>query len=100
MSRHAQRCDGSELDAHPVERGTVDKIVDILAAFSAGKLPSQAQLSRFLQNLLKSELLKEDGSKMVFSTGPMSKEGRKVLEDVRNLVQAILQFGLEKNGTG
>lgn len=79
------------------ERGTVDKIVDILVAFNAGKLPSQAQLSRFLQILLSSELLSQDGK--TTSVGPMSKDGRKVLNDVRNLVQSMLQFGLEKNGT-
>ena len=81
-----------------VERGTVDKIVDILVAFNAGKLPSQAQLSRFLQIILSSELLRQDGSRET-SVGPMSKDGRKVLNDVRNLVQSVLQFGLEKNGT-
>ena len=85
----------------PEERGTVDKIVDILVAFNAGKLPSQAQLSRFLQILLSSELLRHDGSasKKTTSVGPMSKNGQKVLNDVRNLVQSMLQFGLEKNGT-
>ena len=85
-----------------VERGTVDKIVDILVAFNAGKLPSQVQLSKFLQILLSSELLRQDGSsesRTTTSVGPMSKDGRKVLNDVRNLVQSMLQFGLEKNGT-
>jgi len=79
----------------------VDKIVDILVAFNSGKLPSQTQLSRFLQTLLSSPLLKPDGDNNNISTrahGPRSKEGRKVLNDVRALVQAILQFGLEKNG--
>lgn len=78
----------------------VDKIVDILAAFNSGKLPSQTQLSRFLQKLLSSSLLKPDGDNSISTRahGPRSKEGRKVLNDVRTLVQAILQFGLEKNG--
>ena len=90
-------------DQHPsglVQRGTVDKIVDILVAFNAGKLPSQTQLSRFLRILLSSELLRQDGiGNKTTSVGPMSKDGRKVLNDVRNLVQSMLQFGLEKNGT-
>ncbi|KAF8799742.1 hypothetical protein BYT27DRAFT_7119732 [Phlegmacium glaucopus] len=94
LSKHPQRL---ERGSPAVERGTIDKIIDILAAFNAGKLPSQTQLSKFLRNLLKSELLKQDGRKIISSAGPMSKEGRKVLGDVRNLVQAILQFGLEKN---
>ena len=83
-----------------LERGTVDKIIDILVAFNAGKLPSQTQLSRFLRILLSSELLRQDGiGNKTSSVGPMSKDGRKVLNDVRNLVQSMLQFGLEKNGT-
>ena len=99
-SHHNLRPESSGL----VERGTVDKIIDILAAFNAGKLPSQAQLSRFLQILLSSELLRQDGGSesiigKATSVGPMSKDGRKVLNDVRNLVQSMLQFGLEKNGT-
>ena len=89
-----------------LERGTIDKIIDILVAFNSGKLPSQTQLSRFLRILLSSELLRQDhghggigiGNKTT-SVGPMSKDGRKVLNDVRNLVQSMLQFGLEKNGT-
>ena len=91
---------GSESSSGLVERGTVDKIVDILAAFNAGKLPSQAQLSKFLQILLSSELLGQDGGSQSITTsvGPMSKDGRRVLNDVRNLVQSMLQFGLEKNG--
>ena len=94
---------GGSSESGLVERGTVDKIVDILVAFNAGKLPSQAQLSRFLQILLSSELLRQDGgSENIGKTtgvGPTSKDGRKVLSDVRNLVQSMLQFGLEKNGT-
>ena len=83
-----------------VERGTVDKIVDILVAFNAGKLPSQAQLSRFLLILLSSDLLRQDSqSSKTTNVGPMSKDGRKVLNDIRNLFQSVLQFGLEKNGT-
>lgn len=82
------------------ERPVVDKIVDVLAALNAGKLPTQDQISSFLQVLLKSELLREvqDKGKVVPGYGPLSKEGRKVLADVRALVQAALQFGMEKNG--
>ena len=88
-----------------VERGgttVIDKIIDILVVLNTGKLPSQTQLSKFLQSLLSSQLLKPGhvtaGSNKTSVHGPLSKEGRKVLNDVRNLVQAMLQFGLEKNG--
>jgi len=30
----------------------------------------------------------------------MSKQGRKVLSELRNVIQATLQFGMEKNGMG
>ena len=81
------------------ERPAVDKVVDVLAALNAGKLPTQDQISRFLHVLLKSELLKdvEDKGKVIPGYGPLSTQGRKVLADIRALVQAALQFGMEKN---
>jgi len=77
----------------------VDKIVDVLTALENGKVPSQDQLSGFLQVLLKSRLLEEERGKVVPGNGPTSKQGRKVLRDTRDLIQALLQFGMEKNGT-
>lgn len=76
----------------------VDKFLDVLAALNAGKLPTQTQLARFLQIILHSELLRDDGGAPVSGHGPMSKEGRRVLGDIKGLVQAVLKFGLEKNG--
>ena len=89
---------GSSLRTETLERSVVDKIVDVLAALEAGKVPSQDQISGFLQMLLKSELLKDDRGKVIPGNGPMGKQGRKVLRDVRALIQALLQFGTEKNG--
>ncbi|PPQ93758.1 hypothetical protein CVT25_008138 [Psilocybe cyanescens] len=80
-----------------VERPIVDKVVDVLVALNAGKLPTQDQISHILQALLKSELLREDKGKIIAGNGPTSKQGRKVLGDVKGLVQAALRFGLEKN---
>lgn len=77
-------------------RPTVDKIVDVLAALHAGKLPTQDQLARFLKYLLDSELLKED-DKVLHGKSPLTKQSRKVVRDANGLVQALLQFGLEKN---
>lgn len=77
-------------------RPTVDKIVDVLAAFNAGKLPTQDQIARFLQYLLNSELLKED-DKALHGRSPLTKQSRKVVRDANGLMQALLQFGLEKN---
>jgi len=80
------------------ERPLLDKIVDALAALNAGKLPTQEQFTRLFQQLLKSELLKDNAGKVVSGNGPMSKQGRKVIGDVRVLIHALLQFGMEKNG--
>jgi hypothetical protein len=80
------------------ERSVVDKIVDLLTALENGKVPSQDQLSGFLQMLLMSRLLEEEKGKVVPGNGPSSKQGRKVLRDTSALIQALLQFGMEKNG--
>lgn len=98
--------DGSEGDSEEgSEQPLLNKLVDAFAALSAGKLPTQDQISRILQKLLHSDLLNLDQSPEADSqpaflsgTGPASRRGRKVLEDVRNLLQAGLQFGMEKNG--
>lgn len=81
------------------EQNGVNKLVAILTAFNAGKLPSQDQLSVFLRFILNSELLREDtGTDVLPGNGPMSKQGRKALSELRNVIQATLQFGMEKNG--
>ena len=94
---------GSKLNPPPdtrrSERSIVDKIVDVLTALENGKVPSQDQLSGFLQVLLKSRSLEEERGEVVPGNGPTSKQGRKVLRDARALIQALLQFGMEKNGT-
>ena len=81
------------------ERSVVDKIMDVLMALENGKVPSQDQLSGFLRALLKSPLLEEERGEVILGNGPTSKQGRRVLRDARALVQALLQFGMEKNGT-
>ncbi|KAF8157043.1 hypothetical protein B0H34DRAFT_859634 [Crassisporium funariophilum] len=100
LPKHTQRRDQRGRrgnDSQDVERPMVDKVVDVLAALNAGKLPSQAQFTHILQASLRSDLLTDDRGKVVPGNGPMSKQGRKVLGDVRDLVQALLRFGLEKN---
>jgi len=94
---------GSNFNAPPnakgSERSIVDKIVDVFIALENGKVPSQDQLSGFLRVLLKSPLLEEQRGEVVPGNGPTSKQGRRVLRDARALIQALLQFGMEKNGT-
>ncbi|KAF9564543.1 hypothetical protein CPC08DRAFT_705282 [Agrocybe pediades] len=80
------------------DSSVINKVVEVLAALNAGKLPTQEQTTHLLQVLLGSELLKEDNStNVVPGNGPTSRQGRKVLKDVRGLIQAMLQFGMEKN---
>ncbi|PPQ70990.1 hypothetical protein CVT24_009945 [Panaeolus cyanescens] len=83
--------------ALPLETTALDKVIDAITAFKAGKLPSQTQIEHALRGLLNSEFLQEEGGPTMAGNGPFSKEGRKVLGDVRELVQAVLEFGLEKN---
>ena len=81
------------------EHNGVNKLVAILTALNSGKLLSQDQLSACLRYTLNSELLREDtGTDVLPGNGPMSIQGRKVLSELRNVIQATLQFGMEKNG--
>ncbi|CAA7268403.1 unnamed protein product [Cyclocybe aegerita] len=80
-----------------VDHSIVDKVVDALAALKEGKLPTQGQLNRFLQVLLKSEFLKEELGRFTTGNGPTSRQGRKVVRDVKEVVEACLQFSMEKN---
>ncbi|KAH6900941.1 hypothetical protein BKA70DRAFT_1159081 [Coprinopsis sp. MPI-PUGE-AT-0042] len=81
----------------------LEKVVDVVAAFRAGKLPAQDQITRMLQVLLNSQLLRdglEQGARLAQSrdgTGPTSARGLQVLRDLRAVVQAALEFSIEKN---
>ncbi|KAJ2918964.1 hypothetical protein MD484_g1432, partial [Candolleomyces efflorescens] len=83
------------------EKTLIDKLVDMFAALSKGKLPSQDQFTRILQALLSSDLLRTSlintDAASIYGSGPNSQKGQKVIEDARNLVQAMLQFTMEKN---
>lgn len=80
------------------------KFVDIVAALKAGKLPSQQQTSRLLQVALKSDFLqhRDSGNALddnyLYGFGPTSKRGAKTLISLASMLQAALEFGMEKNG--
>lgn len=82
-------------DPLPPPKSLVEKAVDILAALKANKLPSQSQLNTFLQLTLRSDFLEVQG---LPGYGPVSDDARKVILDLRECVDAILQIGMEKNG--
>lgn len=85
-------------DILPPPHNNFDKFADVLAAISAGKLPSQDQLNHALQQLLRSDLLDSRTTAHAIGYGPLSESGRKVVEDVREVVQAALEVGVQKNG--
>lgn len=86
-------------DVLPPPQNNFEKFADVLAAIAAGKLPSQDQLNHALQSLLRSDLLDPRATAQAIGYGPLSESGRKVVEDVRELCQAALEVGLQKNGT-
>ncbi|KAG6907809.1 hypothetical protein DXG01_007291 [Tephrocybe rancida] len=78
----------------PPTHSTLDKFIDVLAGRQSGKLPSQDQLAAILRSALSSSILKGDPQIL---SGPCSKDGKRVLVDVREVLEAMLQFGMEKN---
>lgn len=86
-------------DAEP-QTSPFQKMAEVLAALNIGKYPSQDQISRALQKLLKSSALRPDAPTEVLGTRPssgVSISGRRFIEHVREIIEAVLQIGLEKN---
>ncbi|KAG6844031.1 hypothetical protein H0H93_016717, partial [Arthromyces matolae] len=71
-----------------------EKVADIIAALQSGKLPSQDQLDNILRQFLRSTFLNDDQR---FISGRLSQNGNRILMDTRDLIGALLQFGMEKN---
>jgi hypothetical protein len=81
----------------PEPTSHIQKAIDVLATLKANKLPSQNQLNSFLQSVLHSDVLDVNGH-AVTGYGPVSNEARKVILDLRECIEAVLQIGMEKNG--
>ena len=88
------RSHSSEL---PQTRSAVEHIADVLAALHSGKLPSQDQINTALGQLLRSDFLRVD-SKHPISGVVADSEGKQFIGDVKEVIQAIVQTGVEKNG--
>lgn len=73
----------------------MDRTSSALAAFRAGKLPSQQQTSRAVDALLNAPVLSNEPSK---DAGQLSEEGVKLQNDLRQLLTAYKAFGESKNG--
>ncbi|KIM72026.1 hypothetical protein PILCRDRAFT_16512 [Piloderma croceum F 1598] len=80
----------------PEPTSHIQKAIDVLAALKANKLPSQNQLNLFLQSVLRSDVLDVNGHG-VTGYGPVSDDARKVILDLRECIEAVLQIGMEKN---
>jgi Family of unknown function (DUF5923) len=94
-TRHGDTVPESNNQGHPPEP-LFYKLADIIGAIQKGKLPSQDQLNIILQTILKSGLLRDEGQ-VVYGYGSFSRNGRRVLEDTTEMIEAILQIGMEKN---
>lgn len=80
-------------------RKTGFKIATALAAFQAGKLPSQQQLDALLGKALESDLLSPGIGRGGGRTGRLSEEGSRVIRALREVIAAIGNVGQEKNGS-
>jgi hypothetical protein len=69
---------------------------DIVAALAAGKLPSQTQLDRASRFALHSEILRVDDLRS--DSGTLGENWRTILKDLRKVIEASAEIGLQKNG--
>ncbi|KAJ6571811.1 hypothetical protein B0H19DRAFT_1131376 [Mycena capillaripes] len=74
-----------------------EKLADIVGAVNSGKIPSQDQISGLLQHALRSEFLRDPGNALPTHGGPLSQRGITLILSLRELVDAVLRIGLEKN---
>ncbi|TBU21761.1 hypothetical protein BD311DRAFT_677580 [Dichomitus squalens] len=72
----------------------MDKSASIAAAFGAGKLPSQQQLSKAIDNALNSPFLTNKPS---IDVGELSEQGQQLQDSVRQLLLAYKKLGDNKN---
>lgn len=74
-----------------------DKVADIVGALEAGRLPSQAQIDHAFRSLLNSDLLKVESANTNLPPS-LRKELVVILNDVKEVITAMLEVGSEKNG--
>lgn len=75
-----------------------DKVADIAGALEAGRLPSQVQINRAFKSLLNSNLLNVETTNA--RVPPLlRKELVTIVNDIKEVVVAMLEFGEEKNGS-
>lgn len=73
----------------------MDKASSVIAALDAGKLPSQQQIDQFIDWLMHSGLTQVEPSP---EFGELSEQGRVLVQDVRDVLEAYKLMGDHKNG--
>ena len=73
----------------------MDKTSSIIAALDAGKLPSQEQISQWIDWFLDSQRSQVEPSS---DSGELSQQGKALVGDVRDLLTAYKLAGEHKNG--
>jgi hypothetical protein len=68
-----------------------------VGALKAGKFPSQDQLSRMIDVVLESDVLKSGGG-VNSRTARLGEQGTRISEDLKNVLRAVKKWGEEKNG--
>lgn len=78
----------------------IEALARMSAAVRAGKLPTSQQLAAIVQRLLKSNALQPDlGSRVAgrVGGGKLSPKGREVVVAAREVLEALVRVGMEKN---
>ena len=83
-------------DETPDAQQYTDKVADVVGALEAGRLPSQAQIDHALRGLLNSDLLKVESGNTHLPPS-LAKELVVIVDDVKEVVAAMLEVGEEKN---
>jgi uncharacterized protein DUF5923 len=72
----------------------MDKTSSVVAAFRAGKQPSQLQTNAWIDKLLQFELIQVEKTD---SAGELSQNGKKLARDLRAVLEAYKNYSSHKN---
>ncbi|WWC62487.1 uncharacterized protein I303_105083 [Kwoniella dejecticola CBS 10117] len=87
---------GREVQNALPSKGQRIKVAQVSGALSAGKFPSQSQLSKLIQVLLDSDALKATGGPNS-RTARLGNEGSRVLENLKDVLRSAKAWGDAKN---
>jgi hypothetical protein len=93
--KYSPLLDRDEQEPLGPSRDVLVKAAAAFGALSAGKLPTEGQLEHVLRSCLHSTILNDKDA--IGGRGPLSQNGRKLLADTREVIEAVLQVGMEKN---